>query len=87
MNSSKVHNTEKDITKAQKWLHNLGSKVKVNGKMTIGMATAIYAFQNRYKLEPTGELDENTWKALKKENSWWKNLARKHCGHGGVKHG
>ena len=76
-----MHNTEKDIMKAQQWLRNLGSKVKVNGKMTIGMTTAICAFQNRQKLKPTGELDKATWSALKKENSWWKNFVRKHCGH------
>ena len=76
-----MHNTENDIMKAQQWLKNLGSKVKVNGKMTFGMTSALNAFQSIYKLPITGELDKVTWKALKKENSWWKNFSRKHCGH------
>jgi len=76
-----IHNSEKDILKAQRWLSNLGSKIKVNGLMTIGMTTALCAFQRKHSLPITGELDATTWNALKKENSWWKRLIRKFCGH------
>lgn len=76
-----VNRSEAEITKAQKWLQNLGSKVKVTGKWSIGMQTAVYCFQRRYELEQTGELDKATWKKLKSENSWWKKTIRKICGH------
>lgn len=76
-----MHTTEKDILQAQKWLKNLGSKVQVNGKWSIGMKTAVYSFQRKYDLPVTGELDKATWKRLKKENSFWKRLIRKLCGH------
>lgn len=66
-----IHNTEKDIIKAQKWLQALGSKVKVTGKMTIGLSAALCAFQRRNSMKVTGELDKETWKALKRANSWW----------------
>jgi len=75
------HNSEKDIIKAQKWLASLGSKIKINGKMTIGMSTALYSFQRKNQLPVTGELDNVTWKALKKQNCFWKKLMRKFCGH------
>ena len=76
-----MHNTEKDICKAQKWLQSLGSSVKITGKWSIGMKTAVCTFQRKHNLPITGELDKITWKALKKENSGWKNFIRKHCGH------
>lgn len=76
-----MHTSEKDIVKAQKWLKALGSTVKVNGRMTIGMTTAIISFQRKHQLPATGELDKNTWKELKRCNSVWKKIARKFCGH------
>lgn len=69
-----MHTTEKDILKAQKWLRNLGSSVKLTGKMSIGMSTAICTFQRKHLLPITGELDKITWKELKKANPWWKQL-------------
>lgn len=76
-----MHTTEKDLMKAQKWLQALGSKVKVTGKWSIGMDSAICCFQRRYGLGVSGQLDERTWKKLKSENSWWKKMIRKLCGH------
>ncbi len=58
--------TEAEITRAQKLLQQTGSTVKVNGKFTIGMSTAIYTFQRKAGIPVTGELDAETWKALKK---------------------
>lgn len=69
-----MHTTEKDILKAQKWLRNLGSSIKLTGKMSIGMETALCTFQRKNLLPITGKLDEITWKALKKANPWWKQL-------------
>lgn len=69
-----MHTTEKDILKAQKWLRNLGSSIKLTGKMSIGMETALCTFQRKNLLPITGKLDAITWKALKKANPWWKQL-------------
>ena len=69
-----MHITEKDILKAQKWLRNLGSSIKLTGKMSIGMETALCTFQRKNLLPITGKLDDITWKALKKANPWWKQL-------------
>lgn len=69
-----MHTTEKDILKAQKWLRNLGSSIKLTGKMSIGMETALCTFQRKNLLPITGKLDDITWKALKKANPWWKQL-------------
>lgn len=69
-----MHTTEKDILKAQKWLRNLGSSIKLTGKMSIGMETALCTFQRKNLLPITGKLDGITWKALKKANPWWKQL-------------
>ena len=74
---TKLHTSEKDILKAQKWLANLGSSVRPTGKWSIGMQTAVYSFQRKYCLLITGELDKATWKQLKKENSWTKKISRK----------
>ena len=74
-----MHNTEKDILKAQNWLQGCGSSIKATGKFTIGMTTALISFQKKYGLKATGELDQETWKKLKSENSWWKKFKRKHC--------
>lgn len=72
-----MHTSEKDILKAQKWLQSCGSSIKLNGKMTIGMTTALYNFQRKHQLPVTGMLDKVTWKALKKENSAWRKFWRK----------
>lgn len=64
-----MHTSKRDIIKAQKWLKALGSSVQVNGQMTIGLARALYCFQKKNYLPTTGDLDEVTWKALKRANS------------------
>ena len=71
----KKHDSEKDITKAQEWLRNCGSSIKVTGKYTIGMKTAILKFQKDNRLEQTGILDNKTWAKLKIKNS----VIRKLC--------
>ena len=76
MKNSK-HLSEKDITKAQQWLSNLGSSIKVTGRFTIGMTTALCKFQRDRKILVTGELDNLTWNSLKKENSWIKKIFKK----------
>lgn len=78
-----VHDTytEKELRKAQTWLKNLGSKIQINGRWSIGMQNALYSFQRKQKIPLTGELDQTTWKRLKHENSWWKRLVRRFCGH------
>lgn len=69
-----------DILQAQKWLRNLGSKIKVTGDFTIGMTTAICSFQRKHGLDITGELDGPTWDALRKENGFWRRLKRRFHG-------
>lgn len=71
------HYSDKDIAKAQQWLRNEGSSIKVTGKFTIGMTTVLYKFQRDNGLELTGELDKATWKLLKKKNSWFRKLFKK----------
>lgn len=68
------HNSEKEITQAQKWLKNCGSSIQVNGVFTIGMTTAICKFQRDRKMPVTGVLDDETWHQLKKENSWFRKI-------------
>lgn len=52
------------VTKAQKLLAKAGSKIKVNGIYSIGMVSAVKAFQKRHKLPVTGEIDAKTMNKL-----------------------
>ena len=52
------------VTKYQKLLQKTGSAIKVTGKFTIGMASAIKGFQKKFKLPVTGKLDAKTATAL-----------------------
>ena len=52
------------VRKAQKLLKLDGSKILVNGEYTIGMSTAVKAFQKRHKLPATGTIDQKTWEEL-----------------------
>lgn len=52
------------VTKAQKLLVKAGSKIKINGVYTIGMVSAVKAFQKRNKLPVTGVIDAKTMNAL-----------------------
>ena len=55
----------KDVEKLQKQLQAAGSKIKINGKYTIGMLSAIKAFQKKHNLPVTGEADAKTMDKLK----------------------
>ena len=59
----------KAIADAQKALQKAGSTIKVNGKFTIGMLSAVKAFQKRNKLPVTGVIDTKT---LNKLNEYMK---------------
>ena len=68
------HDSVKDIAQAQKWLRNCGSSIQVTGLFTIGMTTALCKFQRDRKMQVTGVLDDNTWKCLNKENTWFRRI-------------
>jgi peptidoglycan hydrolase-like protein with peptidoglycan-binding domain len=52
------------VKKAQKLLAKAGSSIKPNGVYSIGMVTAVKAFQKKHKLEVTGEIDAKTMNKL-----------------------
>lgn len=52
------------ITKAQKLLAKAGSTIKPNGIFSIGMVSAVKAFQKKHKLPVTGEVDAKTMNKL-----------------------
>ena len=52
------------ITKAQKLLAKAGSSIKPNGIYTIGMVSAVKAFQKKHKLPVTGVIDAKTMNKL-----------------------
>jgi len=52
------------VTKAQKLLVKAGSKIKLNGVYTIGMVSAVKAFQKKHGLPVTGEVDAKTMNKL-----------------------
>lgn len=52
------------ITKAQKLLARAGSSIKPNGVYTIGMVSAVKAFQKKHKLPVTGVIDAKTMNKL-----------------------
>ena len=54
----------KEVAEAQKALQKAGSTIKVNGKYTIGMTTAVKAFQKKNKLAVTGVIDAKTMAKL-----------------------
>ncbi len=54
----------KRVADAQKYLQKTGSTIKMTGKFTIGMASAVRAFQRKNKLAVTGVIDAKTWAAL-----------------------
>lgn len=49
-----------EVLKYQKLLAKTGSKIKLNGRFTIGMTTAIKSFQKKNKLKVTGMIDIRT---------------------------
>ena len=54
----------KRVEKAQKLLAKAGSRIKINGIYSIGMVSAVKAFQKRNKLPVTGTIDSRTMKKL-----------------------
>lgn len=52
------------ITKAQKLLIKAGSSIKPNGVYSIGMVSAVKAFQKKHKLPVTGVIDAKTMNKL-----------------------
>ena len=52
------------VKKAQKLLQKSGSTIKENGVYTIGMASAVRAFQKKNKLPVTGVIDAKTFSKL-----------------------
>ncbi len=52
------------VTKAQKLLAKAGSRIQINGIYSIGMVSAVKAFQKRHKLPVTGEIDAKTMNKL-----------------------
>ena len=57
------------VTKAQKLLIKARSKIKANGIYSIGMVSAVKAFQKRHKLPVTGEIDAKTMNKLAEYNT------------------
>lgn len=56
--------TGKEVEKAQKLLQKAGSTIQVNGVFSIGMTSAVKAFQKRSGLKITGVIDDRTWEKL-----------------------
>lgn len=52
------------VMKAQKLLAKAGSSIKANGIYSIGMVTAVKAFQKKHKLPVTGVIDAKTMNKL-----------------------
>lgn len=55
----------KEVMEAQKLLKAAGSTITVNGKYTIGMVSAVKAFQKKNGLNVTGKIDAKTMNKLK----------------------
>lgn len=55
----------RDIMEIQQLLKAAGSTIKVNGKYTIGMLTAVKCFQKKNGLAVTGKIDLKTMNKLK----------------------
>lgn len=52
------------ILKAQKLLAKAGSSIKLTGIFSIGMVSAVKAFQKKHKLPVTGVIDSKTMNKL-----------------------
>ena len=53
-----------DVLKVQQLLAKNGSTIAQNGYYTIGMVSAVKAFQRRNGLAETGKIDKETWEKL-----------------------
>lgn len=61
----KYGDENKDVLEAQKLLKLAGSTIKPTGKFTIGMLSAVKAFQKKNGLAVTGKIDTKTMNKLK----------------------
>ena len=61
----KYGDENKDVMEAQKLLKATGSKIQLSGKFTIGMVSAVKAFQKKNGLAVTGKIDSKTMNKLK----------------------
>ena len=61
----KYGDENKDVMEAQKLLKAAGSTITPNGKFTIGMVSAVKAFQKKNGLNVTGKIDTKTMNKLK----------------------
>ena len=55
------------VEKIAQLLQKHGSKIKPTRKFTVGMKSAVTSFQKKHNLIPTGDVDKETWKELKKD--------------------
>ena len=60
----KINDKGPQVKEAQELLKKAGSTIKVTGVYTIGMYSAVKAFQKKNGLKPTGSIDAMTWKKL-----------------------
>lgn len=60
----KLNDTGKDILEASRLLKKAGSSLKPTSTFTIGMMSAVKAFQKKHKLAVTGRIDLKTWNKL-----------------------
>ena len=60
----KLRDTKSEVLSAQKLLQKNGSTIKLSGVFTIGMMSAVKAFQKKNGLKVTGEIDAKTWEKL-----------------------
>lgn len=61
----KYGDENKDVLEAQKLLKAAGSTIALNGNFTIGMVSAVKAFQKNNGLGVTGKIDTKTMNKLK----------------------
>ncbi len=61
----KYGDENKEVLEAQKRLKAAGSTITPNGKYTIGMVSAVKAFQKKNGLTVTGKIDTKTMNKLK----------------------
>ena len=73
----KYGDKNEDVLEAQKLLKAAGSTITPNGKYTIGMISAVKAFQKKNGLAVTGKIDSKTMTKLKASAKPVKKSARK----------
>lgn len=64
MKTLKLNDKGPVVLKAQKLLQKAGSTIKATGVFTIGMLSAVRAFQKKNGLKVTGKIDARTFSKL-----------------------